>query len=285
MEQKRIEFLNPLEKLKKAPKLRNNQFDALWNNFKDKFQKKKYPKHPIGDSIFRPFKNWKQKDGRWNLWHDTFKRGILYPIVGKGLLWPIQKLIKKYFKKHDTWPTKSNIPKNHVYRHFNIMRDVYEKTFNTWLKAYYYQGYRAKNPDFKKFRKGIYNSWVQKQIRWIIDLFCLMAAEDTIYREFLAVWNFEHQKMMNKIFNPDHPQQHVFYCSYFDGDPRYFEIAKRIEKGRRMTPEYQEKTMKAQTDVNSEFFLKEEEKFYKKNKMGPTKLVTRDFKLGEEEKK
>lgn len=254
--------------------------------------KKKYPKIPKLDTIYRPFKSWAQKDGRWNLWHDTFKRGIFYTVlrtgkklIRKGAAWPLLKIVKRFFKRHDTWPTDGNIPKTEWNHQFWILRKSYENAFDAWFKAYYYQGYKAKNPDEKKFRKSVYNSWTHRCIRWMIDFICLAGLEDTIYRELLAVWSFEHQKLMNKVFNPEIDLYHVFYCSYYDGDPRYFNITKKIAEQRkkadmsakpqRMSPEHQIISDKVQEkyEKESKEYLKKQEQEKKKKK----KLIETDI--------
>lgn len=252
-----------------------------------KEKKTKYKKPPISDSVFRPHKSMEQKDGRWNIWHDVFKRGMLYASL-RGLFWPFLKFLKGFFKKHDTWPTDANIPNTAYNKQFYALRKSYENAFEIWLKSYYWQGYKHKKPDYEAFKKEVYNSWTQKSIRWLIDFICLAALEDTIYRELLAVWSFEHQKLMNQIYNPEIPQHHVFYCSYYDGDPRYFQLHKELadrKKQYRMNAEWHQWIEDKQKRFYKEYAKKEQaylENLAKQQKQEP-KLTQQDFKVKDQD--
>jgi hypothetical protein len=68
---------------------------------------------------------------------------------------------------------------------------------------------------------------------------------------------------MNRAFNPEIPIYHVFYGSYFDGDPRYFAIGKAVGKEKKMTPQYHEKIRRADKSYNE--YIKGQREYLEKH--------------------
>ena len=163
-------------------------------------------------SIFRPFKDKKEKDKRFHFIHYVFKAKLFCPFMVF-----FENRLKKYIVTK-----RSDIPDVPHNKNFFILWDTFEETMKRWLWEFKCQS----NPAQKKWND---DTWADRdKQRWYqIPKFCMrllitIALEDTAYREEVNMLMLQLQANMNKEYDPGKQVKFPLYTNKYDMHIPYF---------------------------------------------------------------
>jgi hypothetical protein len=168
-------------------------------------------------SIFRPFKDEREKGDRHWLIHQSFKKRLFYPIMKIMDIWLNKHMVK----------TIEDIPDQPYNVNFKILWKSFELGIEDWYNNFYRMRNKPKGDIINK--KEMEENWKKKEeLHWyripkfFMKLLLTIALEDTAYREQVNCLLFRIQGEMNKKWNPRKKHRFPMYTNRFDMEAAYF---------------------------------------------------------------
>jgi hypothetical protein len=155
-------------------------------------------------SIFRHYKNEREKKWRWIFVHKFLKYALIVPAVHIIVFIAGRKAIK----------TQDDIPAEKWNNKIRMFNSAFDDGVKIWSRCY------TGVLPLKRQYSVIY---------YLKNLFLTIIMEDSAYKELFNIILIEHYQKMRAVYG-DKQIQHIFYNKRYDGDRKYFDAWDKTEE-------------------------------------------------------
>jgi len=175
-----------------------------------------------GFDLFRPTKSDKERKRRWLFINRSFKFYFLTPLIRLG-----KRVLGRWLVSQ-----RKQIPDEIWNENFYIFYDSVQEAIGTYYDDFLMPMNLVKEKNNKKITAQTWKSKRESYMRgksrgpeaiqFLRNMSLTIALEDTAYREFLNIWMFKIQELMNKKWNPQIRHRVPLYISNMNNFMPYY---------------------------------------------------------------